>query len=61
MRIGFLHRRIVARERNVVRVDFAGDPEPPAPRFPGAGALRAFWPEPSAEDWSSGLCEARAA
>jgi hypothetical protein len=39
--------RVIARERNVVRVDFKGGPEPPAPRFPGAGALRAA---PEADD-----------
>jgi hypothetical protein len=33
-------RRIVSRERNVVRVDFRREPDPPAPRFPGAAALR---------------------
>ena len=34
-------RLVLARESNVVRVDFERDPEPPAPLFPGAGALRA--------------------
>ena len=33
-------RYVIARENNVVRVNFRGDPDPPAPRFPGAGALR---------------------
>jgi hypothetical protein len=33
-------RRIIWREANVVRVDFQREPDPPAPRFPGAGALR---------------------
>ena len=33
-------RYVVARENNVVRVDFRREPDPPAPRFPGAGALR---------------------
>jgi hypothetical protein len=32
---------VIAREGNIVRVDFRRDPDPPAPRFPGAGALRA--------------------
>jgi hypothetical protein len=37
-------RRIIARERNVVRVDFRRHPDPPAPKFPGAAALRkAVW------------------
>ena len=33
-------RYVIARDRNVVRVDFRRDPDPPAPKFPGAGALR---------------------
>jgi hypothetical protein len=35
-----LNRYVVARERNVVRVDFRHQPDPPAPKFPGACALR---------------------
>jgi hypothetical protein len=31
---------IIGRDRNVVVVDFAGKPEPPAPQFPGANGLR---------------------
>ena len=31
-------RYVIVRDRNVVRVDFQRDPDPPA--FPGAGALR---------------------
>jgi hypothetical protein len=31
---------VIARENNVVRVDFARGREPPEPQFPGAGALR---------------------
>jgi hypothetical protein len=31
---------VIDRDGNVVRVDFRRGPEPPAPRFPGAGALR---------------------
>ena len=31
---------VVARERNVVRVDFRREPDPPTPKFPGAAALR---------------------
>lgn len=34
-------RCIVAREHNVVRVDFSREPDPPAPRFPGARGARA--------------------
>jgi hypothetical protein len=33
-------RYIIAREENVVLVDFRGDSDPPGPTFPGAGALR---------------------
>jgi hypothetical protein len=36
------HRFVLGRDDNVVRVDFSRDPDPPAPRFPGAGALRDF-------------------
>jgi hypothetical protein len=38
--VGFAERYVIARESNVVRVDFARRPDPPAPRFPGAGGLR---------------------
>lgn len=31
---------IVSRDGNVVRIDFVTEPDPPAPRFPGAGGLR---------------------
>jgi hypothetical protein len=31
---------VIARQSNVVRVDFGREPDPPAPRFPGAGAMR---------------------
>jgi hypothetical protein len=31
---------VIERDNNVVRVDFWRKPEPPAPKFPGAGALR---------------------
>jgi hypothetical protein len=42
--VGFAERYVIARESNVVRVDFARRPDPPAPRFPGAGGLRpATW------------------
>ena len=36
----FAKHYVIARESNVVRVDFARRPDPPAPRFPGAGGLR---------------------
>jgi hypothetical protein len=32
--------RVIARNNNVLLVDFSRKPEPPAPRFPGAGGLR---------------------
>jgi hypothetical protein len=36
------HRDVtyLARESNVMRVDFGREPDDPALRFPGAGALR---------------------
>jgi hypothetical protein len=38
-----INRYIVARDRNVVRVRFdRRDPDPPAPTFPGAAALRQY-------------------
>ena len=30
---------VVERHGNIVRVDFGREPVPPAPKFPGAGAL----------------------
>jgi hypothetical protein len=35
-------RFVIARERNVVRVNFRREPEPPSPKFPGAAALRKY-------------------
>jgi hypothetical protein len=35
-----IDRYIIGRESNVLRVDFHREPDPPAPSFPGAGALR---------------------
>jgi len=34
------YRHIIGRENNVVRVDFAHESDPPAPKFPGANGLR---------------------
>lgn len=31
---------VIARENNIVRVDFSRRPEPPEPRFPGASGVR---------------------
>jgi hypothetical protein len=33
-------RYVIARENNIVRVDFRREPDPPAPCFPGANGLR---------------------
>ena len=38
---------IIAREQNVVRVDFSRKPEHPPRPFPGAGGLRIFAPQHS--------------
>jgi hypothetical protein len=32
--------RVIARENNVLRVNFERSADPPNPHFPGAGALR---------------------
>jgi hypothetical protein len=37
--------RVIGRDRNVVLVDFGRQPEPPAPRFPGAVGRRAICDE----------------
>jgi hypothetical protein len=34
------NRFVIDRQSNVVWVDFSREPDPPAPRFPGAGGLR---------------------
>lgn len=34
------NRYVLGREHNVVHVDFGREPDPPAPKFPGAAALR---------------------
>jgi hypothetical protein len=33
-------RYVIARENNVLRVNFERNTDPPGPQFPGAGALR---------------------
>jgi len=38
--LGPAARFVLGRENNVVRVDFRHEPDPPAPKFPGAGAMR---------------------
>jgi hypothetical protein len=35
-----LQGRVIGRKANVVLIDFSRKPDPPAPRFPGAGGLR---------------------
>jgi hypothetical protein len=40
---------IIARDSNIVRIDFNQDPDPPAPRFPGAAGLREHRSEPTAD------------
>jgi hypothetical protein len=37
--LSVVDRYVIARESNVVRVDFSRDPDPPAPCFPGANGL----------------------
>ena len=38
--LSVVDRYVIARERNVVRVDFSREPDPPTPCFPGANGLR---------------------
>ena len=40
---------VVERESNIVRVNFEREPDPPAPKFPGAGALHEAPASDSAE------------
>lgn len=42
---------IIGRDDNVVLVDFTRKPDPPAPRFPGANAVRAFGSEDIEMEW----------
>lgn len=37
---GVVGRYVIAREGNILRVDFGREPDPPAPNFPGARGLR---------------------
>lgn len=52
---------VIARDRNVLRVDFHRDPDPPAPRFPGAGALRGLQPAEPVDAFREGIDQGRAA
>jgi hypothetical protein len=58
-------RYVVARENNVVHVNFNRDTRPPRPTFPGAGALRAgssssadvsFYRPPSSDEGPVQIC-----
>jgi hypothetical protein len=33
-------RYVIRRDNNVLEVDFSREPDPPAPRFPGASGIR---------------------
>lgn len=44
------NRFVIGRENNVLRVDFSRDPDPPAPRFPGASGLREIGDETTERD-----------
>jgi hypothetical protein len=49
---------VIRRENNVVEVNFRREPDPPAPKFPGASGLRAL-NEERGESWSlddEGMC-----
>ena len=52
---------VIARDRNVLRVDFRRDPDPPAPRFPGAGALRRCPQAEAVDAFALGIHSGRAA
>jgi hypothetical protein len=45
---------VIRRENNVLEVDFSREPDPPAPRFPGASGLRELPEEDNGPDWSFG-------
>jgi hypothetical protein len=49
---GSANRYVIAREENVVHVDFRCSREPPGPQFPGAGALRGSCGSADEEDQS---------
>ena len=44
---------VTRRENNVLEVDFSREPDPPAPRFPGASALRELTEGGREAEWSS--------
>ena len=47
----FRTKKVMRRHGNVLQVDFGNDPDPPAPRFPGALGSRvmSFDSDPDAE------------
>lgn len=51
---------VIARDSNVVRIDFNREPDPPAPRFPGAVGLREHRSEPTTET-ATAVAQARLA
>jgi hypothetical protein len=63
--LSVVDRHVIARESNVVRVDFNREPDPPAPYFPGANGLRLSNAQrdgeeaPSAEVWRNQKNSAR--
>ena len=44
---------VIRRENNVLEVDFSREPDPPAPRFPGASGLRELTEEGREAEWLS--------
>ena len=57
--IGSANTCVIARESNVVVIDFRR-PDPPAPHFPGAGALRAVQGiEEESRGWLSSDAQSR--
>ena len=47
-------RYVIRRESNVLEVDFSREPDPPAPRFPGASGQRELTEGGSEPGWSFG-------
>ncbi len=44
---------VIRRQNNVLEVDFSREPDPPAPRFPGASGLRELTEGGKEAEWSS--------
>ena len=44
-------RYVIARDRNVLRVNFRREPDPPAPKFPGAAALHIELSQSGSCEW----------